>query len=104
AIRAVAPADDQPRAHPAKKRVLIIEDNRDAREMFRMMLELDGHEVLEAEEGYKGLQKLRTEAPDVAFIDVGLPGIDGYGIVRRFRGEVDDGGKADARGTADGAG
>jgi len=67
--------------------VLIIEDNRDAREMFRMMLELDGHEVLEAEEGLAGLRLLRAESFDVAFIDVGLPGIDGYEIARRFRGE-----------------
>ena len=67
--------------------MLIVEDNRDAREMFRMMLELDGHDVLEAEEGYSGLQLLRSEALDVAFIDVGLPGLDGYEIARRFRSE-----------------
>ncbi|MGH8137251.1 MAG: ATP-binding protein [Steroidobacteraceae bacterium] len=67
-------------------RVLIVEDNHDAREMFRLMLELSGHEVLEAEEGYAGLRMLKSEAPDVAFIDVGLPGLDGYEIVRRFRG------------------
>jgi CheY-like chemotaxis protein len=55
--------------------------------MFRIMLELDGHEVLEAEEGCAGLQLLRTESPDGAFIDVGLPGLDGYEIARRFRCE-----------------
>jgi two-component system, sensor histidine kinase len=70
-----------------KRRVLIVEDNRDAREMFRMMLELDGHDVIEAEEGYAGLRLLKSEAPDVAFIDVGLPGLDGYEIARRFRCE-----------------
>jgi CheY-like chemotaxis protein len=70
-----------------KRRVLIIEDNRDAREMFRVMLELAGHEVTEAEEGSKGLQLLRREIPDIAFIDVGLPGLDGYEIARRFRCE-----------------
>jgi signal transduction histidine kinase/AmiR/NasT family two-component response regulator len=82
-----APLSDQPRMGSVKRRVLIIEDNRDAREMFRMMLELDGHDVLEAEEGCAGLQLLRSEQPDVAFIDVGLPGLDGYEIARRFRGE-----------------
>jgi signal transduction histidine kinase/DNA-binding NarL/FixJ family response regulator len=72
----------------AKRRVVIIEDNRDAREMFRMMLELDGHTVLEAEDGCTGLELLRTGAPDIAFVDVGLPGLDGYEIARRFRCET----------------
>ena len=51
---------------PAKtppRRVLLIEDNRDARQTFRMMLELDGHEVLEAEEGRSGLELLRSVLP-----------------------------------------
>jgi signal transduction histidine kinase len=79
----------------ARRRVLIVEDNRDAREMFRLMLELDGHEVLEADEGKSGLRLLRTERPDVAFVDVGLPGLNGYEIARRFRdgdGDCDDDG------------
>lgn len=69
------------------RRVLLIEDNRDARETFRMMLELAGHEVLEAEEGRKGLELLKAELPDIAVIDVGLPGLDGYQIASRFRKE-----------------
>lgn len=71
------------------RRVLVIEDNRDAREMFRMMLELAGHEVLEAEEGLAGLELLKVMRPDVAVIDVGLPGLNGYEIARRFREEPD---------------
>jgi len=69
----------------APRRVLLIEDNRDARETFRMMLELAGHKVLEAEEGHSGLELLRSELPDIAVIDVGLPGMDGYEIASRFR-------------------
>jgi signal transduction histidine kinase/ActR/RegA family two-component response regulator len=87
AVGASSGASDATRARAGHRRVLIIEDNRDAREMFRMMLELDGHTVIEAEEGCAGLQLLRSEAPDVAFIDVGLPGLDGYEIARRFRAE-----------------
>jgi signal transduction histidine kinase/ActR/RegA family two-component response regulator len=87
AVRSVSATGELPRVRAARRRVLIIEDNRDAREMFRMMLELDGHDVLEAEEGGAGLRLLRTEAPDVAFIDVGLPGLDGYEIARQFRCE-----------------
>jgi two-component system, sensor histidine kinase len=45
---------------PVTRRVLVIEDNRDAREMFRAMLELAGHEVLEAEEGLSGLELLKA--------------------------------------------
>jgi signal transduction histidine kinase/ActR/RegA family two-component response regulator len=71
----------------AGRRVLLIEDNRDAREMFRTMLELAGHHVLEAEEGVSGLDMLRTSRPDVAVIDVGLPGLDGYEVARRFRAD-----------------
>ena len=69
--------------------VLVIEDNRDAREMFRMMLELCGHEVLEAGDGCKGLEMLKATRPQVAVIDVGLPGLDGYEIAKRFRLEPD---------------
>jgi signal transduction histidine kinase/ActR/RegA family two-component response regulator len=89
AARNPSTVGDSPRVRAARRRVLIVEDNRDAREMFRMMLELDGHQVLEAEEGCAGLQMLRAEAPDVAFIDVGLPGLDGYEVARRFRCESD---------------
>ena len=80
-----ARADVQAKATP--RRVLLIEDNRDARETFRLMLELAGHQVLEADEGRRGLELLRTELPDVAVIDVGLPGLDGYQIASRFRKE-----------------
>jgi signal transduction histidine kinase/CheY-like chemotaxis protein len=76
-----------PTTHCCARRVLLIEDNRDAREMFRMMLELAGHQVLEAEEGLSGLEMLRKVQPDIAVIDVGLPGLDGYEVARRFRAE-----------------
>jgi two-component system, sensor histidine kinase len=82
-----APDRDHP---PCKRRVLIIEDNRDAREMFRIMLELFGHEVMEAEDGLAGLALLKTARPDIAVIDVGLPGLNGYEVVRRFRAEAPD--------------
>jgi CheY-like chemotaxis protein len=71
--------------------VLIVEDNRDAREMLRIMLELSGHQVLEAEEGLSGLELLKKARPDIAVIDVGLPGLNGYDIARRFRAEPGSG-------------
>jgi CheY-like chemotaxis protein/anti-sigma regulatory factor (Ser/Thr protein kinase) len=86
AVRSNGPGSAASEGDAVKRRVLIVEDNRDAREMFRTMLELDGHEVLEADEGFSGLRLLENELPDIAFIDVGLPGLDGYEIARRFRG------------------
>ena len=52
-----------------------------------MMLEPAGHEVFEAEEGRTGLELLQAELPDVAVIDVGLPGLDGYQIASSCRKE-----------------
>lgn len=82
------PVLEQSHCEGFSRRVLVIEDNRDAREMFRMMLELAGHEVVEAEEGLGGLELLKSVRPDVAVIDVGLPGLNGYEIARRFRAEA----------------
>ncbi|HEX5462726.1 MAG TPA: ATP-binding protein [Steroidobacteraceae bacterium] len=83
----VEPAPSGAHLKTVPRRVLVIEDNRDARETFRMMLELAGHQVLEADEGRKGLELLKTELPDIAVIDVGLPGMDGYQIASTFRKE-----------------
>ncbi len=67
------------------KRILLIEDSRDAREMFRMLLEGAGHSVYEAENGPRWLEVMDREHPDVAIIDIGLPGLDGYQVARRIR-------------------
>jgi PAS domain S-box-containing protein len=64
------------------RRILIIEDNADARETMRLLLTRDGHVVDLAEDGPTGLDKLRTDPPEIALIDVGLPGLDGYQVVR----------------------
>jgi PAS domain S-box-containing protein len=71
-----------------RRRVLIVEDHDDARESLRLMLELSGHEVETAEDGPSGLERLVASHPDVALIDVGLPGIDGYDVARRARNVV----------------
>ncbi len=67
------------------RRVLIIEDQQDARESLRMLLELDGHDVALARDGAEGLAKLASMDPDAALVDIGLPGIDGYEVARRAR-------------------
>ena len=73
------------RAKP--RRVLLIEDNDDAREMLRMMLELAGHVVYDAADGVRGLELLDVVRPDVGIIDIGLPEMDGYQVARRIREE-----------------
>jgi signal transduction histidine kinase len=67
------------------RRVLLVEDNADAREMLRVALTIAGHQVQEAADGPTGLALVITAAPDVAVIDVGLPGMDGYDVARRIR-------------------
>jgi PAS domain S-box-containing protein len=69
----------------SRRRVLVIEDNTDARDMCRLALELAGHDVIEAPDGSRGLELLRSSEPDVALIDIGLPHLDGYEVARRYR-------------------
>jgi PAS domain S-box-containing protein len=77
-----------PRERRAKpRRVLLIEDSADAREMLRMMLELAGHVVYDAADGFRGLELLHVERPDVGIIDISLPGMDGYQVAKRIREE-----------------
>ena len=68
------------------RRIAVIEDNADARESLRLLLELDGHRVHEAVDGESGIALLR-DIPDidVAFVDIGLPGIDGLAVAREVR-------------------
>jgi protein-histidine pros-kinase len=72
------------------RRVLVVEDNDDVRAMLRTLLELGGHEVHEAADGPSGLQAAIEVGPDIAFIDIGLPGIDGYQVVQQLRERSDD--------------
>ena len=74
-----------PPATARGRRVLVVEDSPDARQSLRLLLELAGHEVETSEDGPSGLAKLRDFRPDVALIDLGLPGLDGYAVARAVR-------------------
>lgn len=65
--------------------ILIIEDNADARETLKLMLELDGHQVRVAADGEAGLEAILSNCPHVAFVDIGLPKVDGYAIAKAVR-------------------
>ncbi len=75
---------------PPKLSVLIVEDNEDSRNMLRDLLRLDGYHVLTAEDGTSGLRAIETQRPDVALIDIGLPGISGYEVAETVRQKLHD--------------
>jgi PAS domain S-box-containing protein len=66
-------------------RILLVEDNPDTAESFALLLRLGGHEVRVASDGLRALDEVEGFSPDVAFLDVGLPGIDGYELAARLR-------------------
>ena len=87
AIAPVPATDTQP--IPGRRdlahRIVLIEDNADAREMLKASLELAGHVVWDAEDGPRGIEQVRVRQPDVVVVDIGLPGLDGYEVGRRLR-------------------
>lgn len=66
-------------------RVLVIEDNVDAREMMSMLLTSCGHQVIRASDGFEGIRQAEAERPDIVFIDIGLPGMDGHEVAMRLK-------------------
>ena len=74
-----------PIAAPAARRILVIEDNPDARESLVALLRECGHEVHAEADGESGVAAATAWTPDVALVDIGLPGIDGYEVARRLR-------------------
>ena len=85
--REAAHAPDVPKdpAEIGRRRILLVEDNADARQVLHMLLTLAGHEVDSAPDGTSGLEKAAATRPDIAVIDLGLPGVDGYEMARRLR-------------------
>lgn len=81
---AARPAMDR----PSSRRVLVIEDNRDAADSLRLMIELAGHRVEVAYTGPDGVQRARQFGPDVVFCDIGLPGMNGYDVARTLRSDA----------------
>jgi signal transduction histidine kinase/DNA-binding response OmpR family regulator len=77
----------QPRNLPSALRVLVVDDNADAREMLRTFLDLAGHEVQDAVSGPEAVEKASANLPDLALVDLGLPGFDGLEVARRLRAD-----------------
>jgi two-component system nitrogen regulation response regulator NtrX len=66
-------------------RILVIDDEAAIRSAMRMILEYEGHEVLEASSGQEGLQVVQAEPPDLVFLDIKMPGMDGLEVLTRLR-------------------
>jgi PAS domain S-box-containing protein len=84
---AAAIAPPAPERRPL--RVLVVDDNEDAAVSLARLLRLFGHATRVAGDGPQALEAAREFRPDVGLLDIGLPGMDGYELARRFRAEPD---------------
>jgi len=69
----------------AKKKILLVDDEKDLVEMVKMRLEASGYEVIPAYDGQEGLEKARRENPDLIILDIMLPKMDGYKVCRMLK-------------------
>ncbi len=82
-------AGDVPTVPTLARKVLLVDDDIDSLEALRMLLELDGHEVRVAFSGTAAVEKLDDFTPDVAFIDIHMPGMNGYELTQMLRSRKD---------------
>ena len=84
-VRPSAPQSSRDDGKRDALRVLVVEDNEDTLELVQMWLRSLGHSVEGASDGTSGLETAITTKPDVALVDIGLPGLDGYEVARSVR-------------------
>jgi CheY-like chemotaxis protein len=81
-----APAASEPiRNDTVSRRVLVADDNRDGAESLAILLQVEGHEVQVVHDGAAALAALEQSQPDVALLDIGMPGLNGYEVAQRVR-------------------
>ena len=66
-------------------RILVADDEAEIRDLLHLYLEKDGYEVLEAADGMEALEKVKKERPDLLILDIMMPGLDGYRVLRNVR-------------------
>ena len=71
------------------KKILIVEDEANIRELLRLYLDREGYTVLEAENGVEGIKKWKSDKPDMLLLDVMMPVMDGWAVCREIRAESD---------------
>jgi PAS domain S-box-containing protein len=69
------------------RRVLVVDDNTDGAQSLALLLELSGHEASTANSGPAALQAAKAWRPELVFLDIGMPGMDGYEVIRRLRAD-----------------
>ena len=82
-IIAISPVESARR----QRRILVADDNRDAGETLAMLLRLDGHDVHVATDGLEAIEMFARLHPEVAILDIGMPGLSGHEVARRIRDE-----------------
>lgn len=82
-----AARDLPPPAHPtpARRRILLVDDDPDAADSLGLLLSMDGHTVVLARDGAHALALAESRPPEVALLDIALPGMDGLELARRLR-------------------
>ena len=76
---------DTPAAAVPRRRILIVDDNEDGATSLSMLLNLSGHDTFTANDGHEAVAEFERIRPDVALLDIGLPGINGFEVARRIR-------------------
>lgn len=71
------------------KKILVVDDNRDGRELVVKVLKSKGYQILEAIDGEEALEKVFSERPDLILMDISIPKIDGYEVTRRLKADED---------------
>ena len=71
------------------KKILIVEDEANIRELLRLYLEREGYTVIEAENGVEGIKQWKSEKPDMLLLDVMMPVMDGWTVCKEIRAESD---------------
>ena len=69
------------------KRILVVEDQEDNRQIIRDLLSATDYEIVEAESGEQALEAVAKQRPDLILMDIQLPGIDGYETTRRIKAD-----------------
>jgi CheY-like chemotaxis protein len=85
APRAARAPLNEPPARQARRQLLVVDDNRDAANTLAALLESMGHEVRTAYDGNDAISLAVARPPDAVFLDIGLPGVNGYDVARAMR-------------------
>ena len=76
-------------ATPGREKILVVEDNQLNRELIVDLLEAAGYAVLQADDGLGFLERVKRERPALVLLDIQLPGVDGFTLVRQLKADAE---------------